>query len=486
MNTLSYQTLQEQGYSGYLLKDAPERVLQFGEGNFLRAFVDHFIDVANESVGFNGKVVVVQPIRNEAMRSRFVQQDGLFTLYQRGIEHGEQVDRKRVISCISRCLCAEDDFASVLACAENPDLRYIVSNTTEAGIVFCETDQFEHAASAAFPGKLTRFLFERFERFGGSNESGFVLLPCELIDNNGLALKTCVMKYIDLWKLSPDFAFWVESANEFCSTLVDRIVPGYPQNAAALNEENGYVDNLLDSCEPFGFWAIEGRESLNDELPFVKIGLPVLLTPNCTPYKQRKVRILNGAHTASVCAALLCGLETVGEMMDDAPLRTYIDSAIQNEIIPTLDLPRTELDEFAASVIERFLNPFIRHELMSITLNSTSKWCARVLPSVREYRVRTGKLPPLLIFSFAAYASFLQSGNFPAKDDAEVLEFFAAHKTAGNAVLMRALCAQESFWGANLTAIEGFLFAVITELDAITNLGARAALEAVLRKAAAQ
>ena len=484
MKTLSYQTLCEQGYQGYLLEHAPERVLQFGEGNFLRAFVDYFIDVANESAGFNGKVVVVQPIPSETMRNRFVQQDNLFTLYQQGIEHGEQVEHKRVISCISRCLSAEDDFASVLACAENPDLRYIVSNTTEAGIVFCERDQFEHAASAAFPGKLTRFLFERFERFEGSGEHGFVLLPCELIDNNGSALKTCVMKYIELWGLGANFAAWVDGANEFCSTLVDRIVPGFPQNAAERNEENGYVDNLLNSCEPFGFWAIEGRESLNDELSFAKVGLPVLVTPDCTPYKQRKVRILNGAHTASVCAALLCGLETVGEMMDDITLRAYIDGAIQTEIIPTLDLPRAELDAFAASVIERFLNPFIRHELMSITLNSTSKWCARVLPSVREYQVRTGKLPPLLIFSFAAYAAFLQSGKFPAKDDAEVLEFFGAHKNDGNDVLMHALCAQESFWGGNLTVIEGFLHAVITELDAITNLGAKAALEAVLRKAA--
>ena len=482
MEILSYQTLRAQGYQGYLLENAPERVLQFGEGNFLRAFVDYFIDIANESAGFNSKVVVVQPISTEFLRERFAQQDNLFTLYQHGIENGRQIERKRVISCISRCLSAEDDFASVLDCAENPDLRYIVSNTTEAGIVFCGTDQFENAASSAFPGKLTRFLYERFKRFEGSNEHGFVLLPCELIDDNGIALKACVMKYIELWNLGAGFASWVDSANEFCSTLVDRIVPGYPKNAAELNAENGYEDNLLDSCEPFGFWAIEGRESLNDELPFAKAGLPVLVTPNCTPYKQRKVRILNGAHTASVCTALLCGLETVGEMMDDAVLRTYIDSAIQSEIIPTLDLPRTELDDFAASVIERFLNPYIRHELISITLNSTSKWRARVLPSVLEYKARTGKLPPLLTFSFAAYAAFLNSGKFPAKDDAEVLEFFDAHKNDDSATLMCALCSEAAFWGQDLGIIKGFLPSVTSNFEAIVTLGAKAALESALRK----
>ena len=484
VKTLSFQTLWEQNYQGYLLENAPERVLQFGEGNFLRAFVDCFIDMANESAGFNGKVVVVQPVSADFLRERFQQQDCLYTLYQHGIENGQQVNRKRIISCISRCISAVDDFAAVLACAQNPDLRYIVSNTTEAGIVFSETDQFEKPASATFPGKLTRFLFERFQAFGGSAVCGFVLLPCELIEENGHALKTCVMKYITLWNLGADFAAWIESANEFCSTLVDRIVPGYPKNAVELNEENEYEDNLLDSSEPFGFWAIEGRESLNDELPFAKIGLPVLVTPNCAPYKQRKVRILNGAHTASVCAALLCGLETVGEMMDDVSLRSYINNAILTEIIPTLDLPKAELDDFAASVIERFLNPYIRHELISITLNSTSKWCARVLPSVLEYQRRTEKLPSLLTFSFAAYAAFFRSGKFPVKDDAEVLDFFAARKDGDGAAFMAALCAEQAFWGCDLTAVADFLPAVTADLDRIETLGAKAALEAVLREAA--
>lgn len=485
MERISYSTLRAQGYEGHLLEDAPERVLQFGGGNFLRAFVDYFFDVLNESGGFQGKVVVVQAVSGAVMRQRFVDQDNLYTVYLRGIEDGKPVDRKRIISCISRCLSAEDDFAAVLACAHNPALRYIVSNTTEAGIVFCGADKFENAATAAFPGKLTRFLFERYTRFGGSRESGFVLLPCELIDDNGRALKACVKQYIDLWNLGTDFALWVDAANAFCSTLVDRIVPGYPPDAAALHAKNGYVDELLVTCEPFGFWAIEGSESLNDELPFAKAGLPVHITANCAPYKQRKVRILNGAHTASVCTALLCGLETVGEMTEDPFLRAYLDTAIQAEIIPTLDLPRTALDAFAAAVMERFMNPHIRHELMSITLNTTSKWRARVLPSVLAYQARFAKLPTLLTFGFAAYAAFFQCGKFAAKDDADVLAFFAAHKQDDGAAFMRALCGETSFWGQDLCTIDGFLPAVTAAFEAIHKRGAKAALAAVLKEVGA-
>lgn len=477
MNLLSYKTLEEQGYEGFLLKDAPERVIQFGEGNFLRAFVDYFIDVANESAGWSGKVVAVQPI-SSPIREKFDAQDGLYSLYLRGIENGQKVERKRIISCISRCISAVDEFDAVLACAHNPELRYIVSNTTEAGIVYRGEDRMEHPGEAAFPGKLTLFLYERYKALP---EIGFVLLPCELIEENGKNLLACVKRYITLWNLPAQFAQWVEEKNVFCSTLVDRIVPGYPAgDAAALNEQSGHIDGLMVSAEPFGFWAVEGPSRLNDELPFAKSGLPVLVTEDCTPYKQRKVRILNGAHTSTVCAGLLCGLETVGEMMGDPLLRGFLEREIAEEIIPTLDLPRQELDEFAASVIERFQNPFIRHEMISITLNSTSKWRARVLPSVLEYHKRKGELPRLLTFSFAAYAEFFRCGRFDCKDDKEVLEFFAANAGLDAPELMAALCAQELFWGQDLVAVPGFLAAVTDALRNIQTLGMRAALEAVL------
>jgi tagaturonate reductase len=477
MERLSYKTLKAQGGKDYVLEQAPERVLQFGEGNFLRAFVDYFIDVANEHAGFNGKVVAVQPISGPVVREKFDAQDSLYTLYLRGIEGGQKVEKRRVISCISRCISAADEFDAVLACAHNPDLKYIVSNTTEAGIVYRSGDKMDAPAAAAFPGKLTLLLLERYNYMP---DSGFVLLPCELIEENGKNLLACVKKYIALWNLPADFAAWVEEKNVFCSTLVDRIVPGYPKDAAELNAADGYEDGLVVSAEPFGFWAVEGPSRLNDELPFAKSGLPVLVTEDCTGYKQRKVRILNGAHTSTVCAGLLCGLETVGEMMADPMLRSYLETEIAQEIIPTLDLPRSELDAFAASVIERFQNPFIRHELLTITLNSTSKWRARVLPSVIEYLKRKGFLPKLLTFSFAAYAEFLRCGKFDCKDDKEVLEFFSAHCSDSAEDLMAALCAQELFWGQDLAAIPGFLAAVTDGLKAIQSEGMRAAAEAVL------
>ncbi|NCB63946.1 MAG: tagaturonate reductase, partial [Clostridia bacterium] len=428
-------------------------------------------------IPFRGKVVVVQPISGPVVHRKFDDQDALYTLYLRGIENGVKVEKKRVVSCISRCISAAEEFDAVLACAHNPDLRYIVSNTTEAGIVYRPGDKREAPSDAAFPGKLALLLYERYLCMP---DRGFILLPCELIEENGKNLLSCVKQYIALWNLPAEFGRWMEEENVFCSTLVDRIVPGYPADAEALNEENGYEDGLLVSAEPFGFWAVEGPFRLNEELPFAKSGLPVLVTEDCTGYKQRKVRILNGAHTSTVCAGLLCGLETVGEMMDDATLRPFLEREIAEEIIPTLDLPGAELKDFAASVIERFQNPFIRHELLSITLNSTSKWRARVLPSVTEYLQRKGELPRLLTFSFAAYAEFFRSGRFPCKDDKEVLDFFAAHRNETTVDFMKALCGETLFWGRDLNAIPGFQAAVTAALEEIQAKGMRGALEAVM------
>lgn len=477
MKLLSYQTLKELEVGDYFLESAPERVIQFGEGNFLRAFADYFIDTANETTGWNGKVVAVQPIEAAALKCKFEAQNSLYTLYLRGLENGLQVEKRRVISCISRCVSAVTEFDAVLACAHNPDIRFIISNTTEAGIVYRSEDLIDDPATVAFPGKLTLFLLERYRCMP---DKGFVLLPCELIEENGRMLLECVKKYITLWKLPDAFAKWVEAENIFCSTLVDRIVPGFPKDADDLNQRNGYKDGLMVSAEPFGFWAIEGPEGLNRELPFVKAGLPVVVMEDITGYKQRKVRILNGAHTASVCAGLLAGLETVGEMMGDRLFRGYIEKAVAEEIIPTLDLPRPELEGFAASVTERFGNPFIRHELISITLNATSKWRARVLPSVLEYVKRQGVLPKLLTMSFAAYAEFYVCGRFDCKDDSDVLEFFNLRREYTPRELMAELCAKDEFFGQDLADIPGFLAAVTENLITIRTKGIKPALEAVI------
>lgn len=474
METLSYDTLAKSGYSGYILKDAPERLLQFGEGNFLRAFVDYFVDVLNEKAGFNGKAVLAQPIA-QGLAQPINQQQGLYTLYLRGFQNGARVNHKRVISCVSRCINPYQNFDALLECAKNPQLRFIASNTTEAGIVYDPSAEFDGAPPASFPAKLARFLYQRFTL----GLPGFIILSCELIDNNGKELARCVKQHVRDWNLGEDFARWVEEENLFCSTLVDRIVTGYPQGEAdALNAENGYIDNLIDTGEVFGFWVIEGPQSILEELPFNKAGLPVLVTDDHTPYKQRKVRILNGSHTAMVMAALLAGQSIVRSCMEDDTIRSFMEKAIYDEIIPTLTLPREELMDFAASVTERYKNPFIDHKLLDIALNTTAKWRARVLPSLQGYYKNTGALPACLTFSFAAYIAFYQRGN-GVRDDDWVLDFFAQHKNDSNAALAQAVAENTRMWGQDLSAIPGFVPAVGQALDAIDE-NAYAAMKACL------
>lgn len=497
MKKLNYATLKEINYDGYLLKNAPERVLQFGEGNFLRAFVDYYIDVMNEKAGFASKVVVCQPSSpNPRLADLINSQEGLYTLYVRGFEKGQKVNDKRVISCVSRCLNPHRDFKELLACAANPDLRFITSNTTEAGIVFDDSCKFDDVPPGSFPGKLTRFLYERFKIFGKDKGKGFIILPCELIDDNGKALKDCVLKYAALWNLEKDFSRWIEEENLFCSTLVDRIVTGYPgKEAEALCEENGYLDEVIDTGEVFSFWAIEGPESLKDELPFEAAGLPVLVTDNHKPYKQRKVRILNGAHTSMVLGAYLAGQDIVRDCMEDEVIQGYMNKAIYQEIIPTLTLPKEELDSFAASVTERFKNPFIDHALLSIALNSTAKWKARVLPTLKDYIEKTGSLPKCLTASFAFYIAFYKGrkmvdnslvatrpkGNeYSIKDDEAVLDFYLAHKDDDNQTLAHAVCSNCNFWGEDLSVIAGFEDTVAGYLDNIDAKGAYEVMKSCL------
>ncbi len=496
MQQLNYNTLQQQGGQVYLLQNGPEKILQFGEGNFLRAFVDYFVDIANEKCGFNAKVVVAQPIE-QGLAGLLNEQEGLYTLYLRGFENGAKVDDKRIISCISRGLNPYTEFDALMECAKNPELRYIVSNTTEAGIVYDPACKFEDRPASSFPAKLTRFLFERFTAFNGSAQSGVVILSCELIDNNGAELKRCVQEYCSQWNLSSEFVAWVEANVLFCNTLVDRIVTGYPRGEAeALNQQNGYEDKLLAVGEVFGLWVIEGPQSLAQELPFAKAGLPVMVVPDHTPYKQRKVRILNGAHTSMVPAAYLAGQDIVRECMDDAVITDFMNGAIYDEIIPTLTLPEEELKTFAASVEERFKNPFIDHSLLAIALNSTAKWRARVLPSVKGYLAKNNTLPRRLVFSFAAYLTFYngirkdgtdmialrtrQDGTteeYRVKDDEYVLDLFLENKGEDNEELVKAICGNLQMWGENLNELAGFTQAVVQALDEIQTMGMAQALK---------
>ena len=483
MDRLSYQTLDALGYEGYLLREAPERVFQFGEGNFLRAFVEDFIDQMNERAGFDSKVVVCQPRGGHPEAAdRFAEQDGLYTLILRGRANGQSVERKRIISCVSRCLDPKRDWAKMLDCMKNPDLRFIVSNTTEAGIAFDPACRPDDAPPSSFPAKLTAMLYERW-KLGGR---GFIILSCELIDHNGDELKRCVNEYIRLWALEDDFARWTDEENVFCSTLVDRIVTGGAKgDAPALWEKWGYEDQLIDTGEIFAAWVIEGPQSIKDELPFEKAGLPIRVVDDVTPYKQRKVRILNGAHTSMVLGAYLAGRNIVRDCMQDESIRAFLNKAMFEEIIPTLDLPKEELEGFAASVCDRFDNPYIDHQLLDIALNSASKWKARVMPSVTEYVRRKGSLPRCLTFSLAAFIAFYCKGErdgaaYPVRDDAWVQDFFAAHRDDDCKALAHAVVNNAQLWDGKLAEIPGLEEAVAADLEKIESLGMYKAMEECL------
>lgn len=447
----------------------PVKVLQYGEGNFLRGFVDWMIDVLNEKTDFNGAVDVVQPRdRHRTTIKALKQQDGLFHVLLNGIKGGKPTQEKRLISCIASALNPYDDYTAYLKRGENPDLQYIFSNTTEAGIAYDENDKSANTISTSFPGKLTALLYHRFQHFKGSPDKGLTIIPTELIENNGEALKHIVLQYAQTWNLPDDFSQWVNESIIFCNTLVDRIVPGFPQETIQeVKQELGYDDNLVVTAEPYHLLVIEAPESVEEAFPAQEAGLQVKFVPDLTPYRTSKVRILNGAHTALVPVAYLHGLSTVREAVEDEHTGKFIREAISEEIIPTLDLPKEELEQFSNDVIERFQNPFIRHELISIALNAVSKYKVRVLPSVLEYHKRTGKLPERLLHSLAALILFYRGEwngkNILLNDAPEVLSFFRETWLQHDVPeVVEAVLSNTSLWDTDLTKLEG-LTALVTE-----------------------
>ena len=499
METLNYQVLEKSGYDGYILKNAPEKVLQFGEGNFLRAFVDYWFDLANEKADWNGKCVLVQPIA-PGLAKMINEQEGLYTLYLRGSENGQKVDDKRVISSVSRCLNPYEkaDYEKMMDVAASDDLEIIVSNTTEAGIVYDPACQQNDCPPSSFPAKLTQVLYHRYK----AGKKGIIMLACELIDNNGKELLKCVNQYIDQWGLEDGFKKYVNEDCTFCGSLVDRIVPGRirdPKEVAELEEKHGYADPLLDVGEVFGVWVIEGDTKLNDILPFRKAGLEdhVFVTPDMSPYKKRKVRILNGAHTGFVLGAYLAGFDIVRDCMHDETILGYMNKMLLQEVVPILPLDQDDCKKFAAAVEDRFNNPFVNHELMSISLNSTSKWRARNMPSFLEYVGKNGKLPTCLTMSFAAYIAFYSNdvqeltdkglvckrdkGNeYTVSDDRWVLEFYNEHKNDDVPTLVHAVMTNEQMWGQDLTKVPGFEEATVKNLTSIRENGALAAYASCL------
>ena len=499
METLNYQVLEKSGYDGYILKNAPEKVLQFGEGNFLRAFVDYWFDLANEKADWNGKCVLVQPIA-PGLAKMINEQEGLYTLYLRGSENGQKVDDKRVISSVSRCLNPYEkaDYEKMMDVAASDDLEIIVSNTTEAGIVYDPACQQNDCPPSSFPAKLTQVLYHRYK----AGKKGIIMLACELIDNNGKELLKCVNQYIDQWGLEDGFKKYVNEDCTFCGSLVDRIVPGRirdPKEVAELEEKHGYADPLLDVGEVFGVWVIEGDTKLNDILPFRKAGLEdhVFVTPDMSPYKKRKVRILNGAHTGFVLGAYLAGFDIVRDCMHDETILGYMNKMLLQEVVPILPLDQDDCKKFAAAVEDRFNNPFVNHELMSISLNSTSKWRARNMPSFLEYIKKNGKLPTCLTMSFAAYIAFYSNNiqelndkglvckrakgdEYTISDDRYVLEFYNAHKDDDIPTLVHAVMTNEQMWGQDLTKVAGFEEATVKNLTLIREQGAMAAYKSCL------
>lgn len=496
MEKLNYEVLKKSGYEGYILEKAPEKILQFGEGNFLRAFVDYWFDVSNEKAGFNGKAVLVQPIA-PGLAKLINEQEGLYTLYLRGRENGEKVDRKRVISSVSRCLNPYEkaDYDAMMEVAVSDDLEYIVSNTTEAGIVYDSACQKDDCPPSSFPAKLTQVLYQRWK----AGKKPVVILSCELIDNNGKELEKCVGQYIDQWALEAEFKAWCATCT-FCSTLVDRIVPGRIKDAEEvkrLEEANGYHDELIDVGEVFGVWNIEGPEWLQEQLPFQKAGVNCIVVPDVTPYKKRKVRILNGAHTGFVLGAYLAGFDIVRDCMQDETVCGFMNKMLHEEVIPTLPLDKQDLEQFASAVEDRFNNPFIDHELMSISLNSTSKWKARNMPSFLEYIEKEGKLPTCLTMSLAAYIAFYSNdiqeltdaglvcrrakGNtYTVSDDRWALEFYWNHRNDSAEALVHAVLTNEQMWDQDLTQIAGLESAVLANLNTIRTEGAKAAYASCL------
>lgn len=500
----------------------PEKVLQFGEGGFLRAFVDWQIDIANEKAGFNGNIVIIQPLA-KGMIDAMNEQNNLYTTVLRGMKDGKPTVETRCINSVSRSINPYTHFDDYIACAANPDLRFIVSNTTEAGIQYDPSVKLDDKPQASYPGKLTAFLYRRFQAFNGAHDKGLILIPCELSEDAGLNLRICILQHARDWHLGPDFINWFNNDCDVCSCLVDRIVPGYfplltkeengKTQAENLCEKLGYEDKLLDSAELFHFWVIESAKPHEDELPLVKAGLSVKWVQNMDYYHTRKVRILNGAHTSSVLAAFLAGCNYVQDIVceekvgtgfntPNAAAHTFMHDIIFNEIIPSIDGDQEDLKGYANDVWTRFQNPFNPHRLIEISLNSVAKYWTRCLPSVTQSIAKNGTVPKLLSFSIAALIAFYngteiktdekgkqyleskrEEGTYGNYDVLPVLEFFAAlnKETKDANVIVNKVLSNAEFWHEDLTKYAGLEASVAAHFAAIQKNGMKQALADIVK-----
>ena len=468
-------------------KTYTEKIIQFGEGNFLRAFVDWIVWKTNQKTDFNASVVVVQPI-DRGMVDMLNEQDCLYHLNLQGLDNGQPVDSVEMVDVISRGLNPYRDFDKYLALAEQEDIRFVISNTTEAGIAFDPSCKLEDAPASSYPGKLTQLLYHRFKHFNGDTSKGLIIFPCELIFLNGKELKRCIREYIKLWNLGEEFSNWFENACGFYCTLVDRIVPGYPRdNAAELCERVGYQDNMLVKAEIFHLWVIEAPEEVAKEFPADKAGLHVLFVPSEAPYHERKVTLLNGPHTVLSPVGYLSGLNTVKECCEDELIGKFVHKVMFEELMHTLNLPMEELQKFAADVMERFRNPFVKHFVTSIMLNSFPKFKTRDLLGLKTYLERKGELPKGLVLGLAGITTYYKGGKrgedeIVPNDDQAIMDLLKELWATADVrkVAEGVLAASDIIWGEDLNAIPGLTDMLEQDLRTIQESGMRAAVEAIL------
>ncbi|OWA37319.1 altronate oxidoreductase [Saccharibacillus sp. O16] len=449
----------------------PERVIQFGGGNFIRAFVDWQLQQMNDQGLFEGRSVLVQAFSKES-NPTFDEQDHLFTVLVNGIVDGQPVDSVQLVSSVSRLINPYADYAQYLDLAKDENLQFIVSNTTEAGIVYRPEDSLNDQPPVGFPGKLTALLHRRYTL----GRPGFTIIPCELIDRNGEKLLEIVKRHAEDWQLGADFQDWLVRENTFCCSLVDRIVPGFPRGRQdELEARLGYRDELMVTSEPYLLWVIEGPDSIREALPLAEAGLNVIVTSDMTPYRERKVHLLNGPHTAMVPLGLLAGLEKVEDVMQDEAFSRFIRSLMEQELIPLLNLPPQELQAYAEAVLDRFRNPAIRHELRSISLNSISKFRARLLPMLLKYVQERGELPPRMTLALAALLYSYRGDRIVRQDEAAVLETFD-RAWAEPENFTEVMLGETTLWGINLNEVPGLKDRLERHLEELEHVGSRSLL----------
>lgn len=464
----------------------PERIIQFGEGNFLRAFVDWIIFNMNQKAGFNSSVVIVQPLENGMVNS-LNEQDGLYHVNLQGLQNGKEVDSIQLIDVVSRGLNPYAQYDEFLKLAEIPEMRFVISNTTEAGIAFDPSCKLEDAPAKSYPGKLTQLLFNRFNVFNGAMDKGLIIFPCELIFDNGKVLKKCIDQYIELWNLGEDFKHWFDSACAVYCTLVDRIVPGYPRDSIGqILDRIGLDDKLVVKGEIFHLWVIEAPKTVEKEFPADKAGLNVLFVPCEKPYHDRKVTLLNGPHTVLSPVGYLAGLDTVKECCDDPVIGRFVKKVMFDELLETLDLPRVELTQFADAVLERFRNPFVKHFVTSIMLNSFPKFKTRDLPGLKIFLERKGVLPSGLVLGLAAIVTYYKGGKrgkdeIVLKDDPVIIELLNNLWADGSPIdVAKGVLGAEFIWGEDLNLIPGLTDRLADYIQMIQDKGMIETVKSIL------